>query len=181
MRRVALLLGTTVALFVLIVPADARGCRGADAAPTAATLHQARRAVLCLVNGERRRQGDSPLRTNAALQRSAWRYARAMVRESFFAHVTPSGLTFRERMLRETDYLDHARRWSIGENIAWGSGAGAAPAEIVKGWMESRDHRRILLDGSYREMGVGVAIGAPTELVGSSTAATYVNHFGRRG
>jgi uncharacterized protein YkwD len=94
----------------LALPQAAAGtCRNADAAPSAETVDQARQAAMCLVNDERRRHGKGPLRTNAALQHSATLYASAMVRQSFFGHVTPSGLTFGERLRRETDYLDSAR------------------------------------------------------------------------
>jgi uncharacterized protein YkwD len=52
---------------------------------------------------------------------------------------------------------------------------------MVQAWMDSPTHRRILLDGAYREMGFGIAIGAPVALADSSAAVTFVNHFGRRG
>jgi uncharacterized protein YkwD len=181
MPGLVLLLGLVASLALAVPQANAGACPGADTEPSAATLDQAREAAMCLVNGERRRHGDGRLRTNAVLQHSATLYARAMVRESFFGHVSPSGLTFGERIRRETHYLDDARSWRIGENIAWGSGSEATPAEIVRSWMASPVHRRILLDGAYREMGLGIAIGSPVDATDSSAAATFVNHFGRRG
>src|SRR5215210_6886547 len=110
MQRRVLPLSLVASLtLALALPQAAAGiCRGADAAPSAATIDRARQAAMCLVNVERSRHRKGRLRTNAVLQHSASLYAREMVRESFFGHVTPSGLTFDERIRRETDYLDGA-------------------------------------------------------------------------
>jgi uncharacterized protein YkwD len=180
MRGLWLVALVVAALAVPVGAAEARGCPGADAVPGPATLPQARRATLCMVNRERRRHDVRRVRSVAALRHSASLYAREMVRESFFAHVTPAGLTFAERIRRQTGYLDGARSWWIAENIGWGSGTFATPSGIVRAWMHSSEHRRNLLDGRYRDLGVGIAVGAPSALAGASPAATFVTHFGRR-
>jgi uncharacterized protein YkwD len=69
------------------------------------------------------------------------------------------------------------RRWSLGENIAWGSGAKASPKAIVSAWMASPPHRRNILTRKYRRIGIGVATGAP---VAGVNGATYVTDFGAR-
>ena len=77
-------------------------------------------------------------------------------------------------------YLRRVRSWRAGENIAWGRGERATPREIVRAWMESPPHRANVLGRSFRELGVGVAPGAPVrERYGSE--ATYVHDFGVRG
>jgi uncharacterized protein YkwD len=156
----------------------AAACPGAATVPTAATVGRARRAAICLVNRERRLHRLHGLRTNRSLQRSAESYAREMVRESFFAHVSPTGATLDERIRRETSYLARAMGWKIGENIAWGTGRRATPADIVHAWMHSPPHRRNILDPAFREIGMGIAIGAPVDLGAGYPAATYANHFG---
>jgi uncharacterized protein YkwD len=176
----AVLVVLAAALAILAASADASACTGARAVPTRATVDRARTATLCLVNAERRRRGKRALRTNGELQRSASAYARTMVRGGFFAHVTPSGLTLRQRIRRDGDYIDRAWRWRVGENIGWGAGPGATPAGIVAAWLASPEHRRTLLDGDFRDMGVGIAPGAPVDAELSVPAATYVNHFGQR-
>ena len=75
-------------------------------------------------------------------------------------------------------YLDGVRGWSLGENLAWRSGAAATPAHIVEAWMRSPGHRRNILDGGFREIGVGLATGAPRRTGGGG--ATYVNELGHR-
>jgi uncharacterized protein YkwD len=98
-----------------------------------------------------------------------------MVRQRFFDHVSPGGSTMAQRIKR-TNYLDGRRGWSLGENLAWGSGSLATPAEIVDGWMHSAGHRRNILDAGFREIGIGIALGSPT----GGAGATYVNDFGSR-
>ena len=69
--------------------------------------------------------------------------------------------------------------WTIGENIAWGSGALATPRAIVNGWMHSPGHRANILRASFRDIGIGIRLGAPGP--GLSGGATYVTDFGRHG
>jgi len=156
-------------------------CPGANVVPTAHSVNAARDATACLVNRERTKRGLRALRTNRLLESSAGAYARDMVRRSFFAHVSPTGETLTERIREDTRYLAGALRWEIGENLAWGTGSLATPAQIVRGWMRSPGHRRNILHASYREMGLGVALGTPVDASAASGAATYANQFGRRG
>ena len=174
-------------LLVAAVPsstASAGGttCAGASAAPTARTVAKARAATMCLINRERRKHGLAALRTNRTLQASSTLYAHEMVKQGFFAHVSPAGETLTERIKEDTRYLARARGWEIGENLAWGTGTKATPAQIVAGWMNSPDHRANILHASYREMGLGIAIGTPVPAASAAAGgATYTNQFGRRG
>jgi uncharacterized protein YkwD len=115
------------------------------------------------------------LRHNARLQTAAVRFSRQMVRERFFDHTAPDGTTFDER-IAAAGYVGFR---SLAENIAWGSGSEATPAEIVDGWMHSSGHRRNILQPTLREIGIGIAVGAPTD-IGGQPAATYTTDFGRR-
>ena len=162
--------------------AAGRHCPGANKVPTAKTLSVARAATACLVNRERRKHHLRALRTNRTLQSSAGSYAREMVRRSFFDHTSPAGETFTERIKDETRYLARSLRWEIGENLAWGTGSKATPAQIVSSWMHSPEHRANILHRSYREMGLGIALGTPVQgAAAAAGAATYANQFGRRG
>ena len=46
-------------------------------------------------------------------------------------------------------------------------------------WMHSPPHRANILNGTFSEIGIGIARGAPIGGVGDG--ATYVTDFGRRG
>ena len=180
LRAIALALLALVAVAASPAPARA-ACPGAHVVPSERTLDTARAATLCLVNRERSARGLRALRTNASLQASAGAYAGDMVRLSFFDHVSPGGATLAERIREDTRYLAGTLRWQIGENLAWGTGSRSSPARIVDGWMRSPDHRRNILHAGFREMGLGIALGAPVAAAAASGAATYANQFGRRG
>ena len=69
--------------------------------------------------------------------------------------------------------------WAYGENLAWGAGSRATPRQIVAAWMASSGHRANILSARWRNIGVGIAPGAP--MAGVGHAASYVTHFGWRG
>ncbi len=152
-------------------------CTDTGLLPSSTNLARIRAATLCLVNRERTKRGRRKLRSQATLAGVAARYAGQMVRERFFAHVSPSGSTMLHR-IRRTPYLrGNIARWSVGENLAWGTGRLATPAQTMQAWMDSPGHRSNILDRSYREIGIGVALGVPTD---DGDGATYVTEFGRR-
>ncbi|HSD79313.1 MAG TPA: CAP domain-containing protein [Solirubrobacteraceae bacterium] len=159
--------------------ARAAACPGADAAPTAATAAQVRRATLCLLNAERARRGLAPLAPRRPLATAARRHARAMVAGRFFDHTSPGGSTMESRV-RRCGYLRGASGWSLGEDIAWGAGGRATPRAIVAAWMRSPPHRANILNPRFRDAGIGVAAGGPVRLPPGAAAGTYVADFGRR-
>lgn len=159
--------------------AEATTCPGRDLVPTSVNLAAVRTATTCLVNEERAKRGLKPLKPAPSLQNVARLYAKRMVKERFFEHTSPDGGTFLTRIKR-TSYLKGSwRRWSVGENLAWGTGKLATPEEIVQSWMNSEGHRRNILTAAYTELGMGIAIGAPVR-GGASDGGTYVNEFGER-
>ena len=152
---------------------------GADVMPAHDNVLGLRGATLCLVNAERQKRGLRRLASNAQLTKAAQSYSRAMVRDQFFDHVSPGGSTLLSRVRRGTRYLRGARSYSLGENIAWGSGDFATPRETVKGWMDSPGHRANILNRRFRHIGVGIAYGAPDDDQGMPSA-TYTTDFGNR-
>jgi uncharacterized protein YkwD len=172
-----LLVSVTAAL---VIPALASACTNADISPSARNIPVARTATLCLLNEQRRAHGLSRLKAHRSLQGAAQRYAGAMVRGGFFSHVSPSGSTLEQRIRQGTRYLAGALRYEIGENIAWGQGALARPRAIVVAWMASPGHRANILRASFREIGIGIAPGAPVAGLTGGPAVTYANEFGTR-
>jgi uncharacterized protein YkwD len=96
---------------------------------------------------------------------------------NYFDHTSRGGASFVDR-IRRTRYLKGARGWVVGENIAWGSGSLATPRSIMRAWMNSPGHRANILNRRFREIGVGIAKGAPAAGVGNG--ATYATSFGAR-
>jgi uncharacterized protein YkwD len=181
-RRPALLLLLTAAscgLAVSAAPAAmAAGCASASGMPAKAAERSVMRTTVCLLNGERASRGLRPLRLNGRLSRAARRHARDMARRKYFSHDSLSGASFVDR-IRRAGYLRGVKRWTVGENLAWGSGERATPRSILASWMESPPHRANILDGSFRELGVGLAYDAPTAGI-TSPAAVYATEFGAR-
>ena len=185
-HRLSHLLAATAGAAVLVVAAPAPAgaapttCAGADRLPTPSTLSQARSATLCLLNHVRAGHGLRPLRSNPRLRKAAQTYSHAMVAHTFFDHVSPGGSTLVSRV-KATRYLHSAGSWMLAENIAWGSGHFATPRDTVDSWMHSAGHRHNILTGRFREIGIGIAVGAPVHAVAGLPAATYTTDFGARG
>ncbi|MEA2444130.1 MAG: hypothetical protein QOJ12_1422 [Thermoleophilales bacterium] len=144
------------------------------AAPAEIGRAAVERATLCELNTVRKSHGLRPVRANALLAGAARHHSRDMVQRKYFAHTSPSGADFVQR-IRGSGYLAAARHWKVGEILAWGSGGFASVHEIVQAWMHSPGHRRVILNGAYREVGVGVVPGAPSAV--QSPAATYTADF----
>ena len=156
-------------------------CANANVIPTVANGTVVRAATLCLINVERTGRGLRPLRADRQLRRVAQGYTSQMVSQGFFAHVGNDGSTLRSRVARATNYLTNNRvaQWSLGENLYWGSGDLATPEQSVKAWLNSPGHRRNMLNKTFRDIGIGIAVGAPQDVAGSP-AATYATEFGTR-
>jgi uncharacterized protein YkwD len=174
-------LALLLALTAMLAPAgaQAQGCANTNVKPTRGNIEVVRGAILCLHNAERARHGLPALRESARLRRAAVRHSTHMVDAHFFDHTTPGGATMLDR-IRSTGYTSGARAWSIGENIAWGSGRLATAAQIERAWMNSAGHRANILQRSFREIGIGIQPGVPVHLSASQSGATYTTDFGFR-
>jgi len=181
--RLLLTLPAIVAAVALPATAQAspRYCKVASVASTAqqvpakGQLRAASRETLCLLNRERAKHGLRPLRLNKRLSRASARHSRQMVRKRYFQHGN-----FVARILNAR-YVTRRQAWSLGENIAWGTGSLSTPAQTVQAWMHSPGHRANILNRRFRDIGIGIAVGAPAAVHASSGAATYTTDFGVKG
>jgi uncharacterized protein YkwD len=148
-------------------------CASVSANPSAANMSAISASILCLLNGERASHGLPAFKGNGQLGKAAKVWANAMVARRIFSHDAGSSTPLSR--IKKTGYV--RGNWSIGENIAWGSGALATPRSIVNGWMHSPGHRANILRGAFKEIGIGIKIGAPGP--GLSGGAVYVTDFGR--
>ena len=175
----AVLLCTAVVLPAASAAAEERTtrqtCAGAELVPAPDNLAAVRAAVICLHNRERAARGLPRLREQRQLRAAAQGHADHMVAAQFFAHDGPDGGDFADRILG-TGYGRFARLM-LGENIAYASGGGATAGEIHAMWMGSAGHRANILQRRFREIGVGIALGAP---VGGGDGATFAADFGAR-
>jgi uncharacterized protein YkwD len=176
-RRLAAL---TIAALALLVPASrssdaaAATCAHANAEPATVGAAAVERSTRCELNMVRRRHGLRGLKGNGLLASAARGHSRDMVNRKYFAHDEPSGPGLEQR-IRHSGYLSRSPRWKLGETLAWGSGGLASVHQIVQAWMNSPPHRQVILTPSYREVGIGVALGAPRAV--DSPSATYTADF----
>jgi uncharacterized protein YkwD len=158
--------------------ASAAGCAAAHAAAGEHKASDLARAVVCEINGVRARHGLRRVRINHDMEQAARRHSLEMVRRNYFSHESPGGATPADR-LRSSGYLGPGTRWHVGETIGWGTRSRSTPASIVSGWLDSPEHRHVVLTPDYRNVGVGVSAGLPVSGV-HGPGGTYTADFGVR-
>jgi uncharacterized protein YkwD len=109
--------------------------------------------VLVLLNDIREQHGLTTLRPSVALRGAAREHSADMLARGYFDHDGPRE-SFGKRIRR------HLRSPLVGENIAWGTGRYGTPEGLVKLWMNSPGHRRIILMPGLHRIGLGVATGS---------------------
>jgi cysteine-rich secretory family protein len=143
--------------------------------PTPDNLNAISTATLCLLNGERADAGLRALKQNDKLVKAAVRHSRDMVDQQYFDHIAKNGSDPVAR-IRAAGYIPSVGSWTVGENLAWGTGSLATPKAIVAAWMKSQGHKENILRASFKEIGLGVVAGNPRSRSGSG--ATFTTTFG---
>jgi uncharacterized protein YkwD len=136
-----------VALASLLLLPAAAGARSQASYRTSSE-----RTAFKLLNDIRRKHDLPPFTFSSALRAAAREHSADMLARQYFEHDAP-GESFDRRIRR------HVNSTLVGENIAWGTGAYGSPEGLVKLWMNSPTHRRIILTRSLKRVGLGVAIG----------------------
>jgi uncharacterized protein YkwD len=178
LRQVSIAGGFTVAAIGLAGGGGAgaqAACRDADSGPEAGSPALVA-ATECLIAADRAAAGVAPLKVSATLRTSAQRHAADMVARRYLSATSPGGDDQEERAAK-AGYGAGAARVSVGEAFGFGTGSEATPRAAIRRWRADPGFRRVILDPGARDIGVGVALGAPR---GSSDgAATYVADLGR--
>lgn len=156
--------GTPVYTFLLAWPEEDFFARETA---SLSDLGQVRAAMLAQANALRAGDGVPPLAADPRLDRAAQRHAEDMLARSYYAHRSPEGDGPGER-LEAAGYTLAA----AGENIARGQ---YSVAEVLTAWSRSRDHRRNLLNSSFRHLGIGMARGKGAD----GWTVVWVQNFAR--
>lgn len=90
-----------------------------------------------------------PLSWSDVLAASADGHSADMANSDYFSHYSQSGASPFQRM-RAAGYSYRA----AGENIAAGRSL-ADPAAVVRAWLKSPGHCKVIMNGKYKELGVG--------------------------
>jgi uncharacterized protein YkwD len=107
--------------------------------------------ILALTNEERDEAGVQPLTMHSQLREAAQKYAELMCTKEELGHAV-DGQIVRMR-LAAVGY-----KWSTyGENVAWNKTGRPDAQRVMNQWMGSPGHRRNILNGRFKEIGIGVA------------------------
>jgi uncharacterized protein YkwD len=164
-------------------PATARACQNPDVPAVAQALEDFDASVFCLINEQRVAFGRKPLRPNGELGRAAFDYASSMEMGGFFSHYGdfaghPSGASPVSR-LRQIGYIRAHNVWIVGENLHWTTVEQSTAAEVVEAWMNSPEHRKYLLKGRFRDLGVAAVRGIPDD-PSQTDGITVASEYGFR-
>jgi uncharacterized protein YkwD len=116
-----------------------------------ADLAAVRKEMFERVNAARAAAGLPAVVADPRLATAAQKHADDMLSRRYYNHLTPEGLTPRDR-------IEDAGLFSslVAENIAEGE---FSVAEVMDGWMKSEEHRANILNPRVTALGVGLAVG----------------------
>ncbi len=171
-RSILIAIASSSLLLLATAASSYAACANAQLDPNATNTALISKATVCLVNAERTKLGIKPLKSNRKLTRIAQSHSAKMAKENFFDHTDPDGTTFFKRVKR-SGYLTGVRSYLVGENILISTGNFATPTQIVANWMNSKPHRKNLLNATFSELGSGVAIS-------QASGAFFTHDFGTR-
>ncbi len=177
----ALFLATITAVGISAVdprPAQAAGggyvkkCGGGEI-----FLNAKEKRTFVLHNKIRRDRNLKPFCVQPNLQKAARAHSEDMIRRDYFSHTTKGGESFDQRLKKFGYTPEGYSYYTVGENIAYGSGSYGRPGSIMQRWMKSTGHRRNILNGKFREIGIGTYTGT---YKGTRDVTMYTADFGTR-
>jgi uncharacterized protein YkwD len=129
--------------------AFAGSCPNADSGINDAMAAELANALRCLINEDRAQRDARRLDSNSKLREAAARHNKTMFEENCWSHDCP-GEPRLERRIRNTGYLDGARRWSFAEVF----GCANTPQGMLNGWLNRNYSRNSLRKRAFRDIGV---------------------------
>jgi uncharacterized protein YkwD len=148
-RRAARLVTAALSVVGLWVAAAPAGATSQAPATAMSALEQ---GVLADVNALRRDHGLASLRLSTKLTAAARAHSFEMAKRGYFGHDSADGSSFDKRIVRYYP-LRGTHYWSVGENLLWSS-PDVDAAGALNMWIDSPEHRRILLTTRWREIGL---------------------------
>jgi uncharacterized protein YkwD len=168
-----------LAAAVLLVAAIAAPTASASTSSKGRAAESLERSIVTELNAVRVERALRPLRPIPQLHAAAERHSREMLARGYFSHASPDGGSFSTRVRRF--YRPPARgRYAVGENLLWRSPSVSA-SRVVSLWLNSPEHRSILLSPRWRDVGVGAvhAASAPG-MFGGAPVTMVTADFGLR-
>lgn len=110
------------------------------------SLTKEEKKLLELTNKERAKENLPPLKPNPQLFIAARKHSANMAKQSKMEHVLDGKTPFDR--IKSTGY----KYLLAGENIAY---ANYSIKEVVEGWMDSKPHRKNIMEPKFSEIGLG--------------------------
>ena len=166
-KYVSVVVVASILAMVAVLGALVTQPRNAEAAATVPTctggtitLSDAEKRSLDLHNQTRANSGLTKFCVHPALQSAARAHSKEMIDRDYFAHNSYNGETFSNRLKRYGYTPQPNRYWTVGENIALNYSTGVTSANTVHNqWMNSPGHKANILNGKFKQIGVGAFYG----------------------
>jgi uncharacterized protein YkwD len=127
--------------------------------------------MVCMHRWARAQQGLAGLHVSKQLRSSSTRKARDIKRCQDFSHDACGRNAF--YWFKKVGFLRGS--YGAGENLELGNGQAATVRGAMSAWLNSDDHRTVLLTPGFDDVGIGTVSGT---FKGYSGVAIWVAHFG---
>jgi uncharacterized protein YkwD len=178
--RTAILAALTCALLAAPAAASASGSWDSLLAPESACPGQSDtslpvatqvQTMICMHRWARSQEGLSGLHVSKQLRSSSARKARDIRRCQDFSHDACGRDAF--YWFRRVGFMRGS--FGAGENLEMGNADAATVRGAMSAWLNSDEHRSVLLTPNFDDVGIGVVSGS---FKGYSDVAIWVAHFG---
>jgi uncharacterized protein YkwD len=126
--------------------------------------------TFALHNEIRRKHHLPTFCVHPALEKAARDHSADMIRRDYFSHNTKGRNETAEGRIKRFGYTPQGYSFYM-------VGTYGEPDSIMNSWMKSPDHRHNILNGKYREIGIGVSTGT---WKGNDGVSMYTADFGVR-
>ena len=174
-----LVAGTAVIGAALLTPREATAALSTVKTCGGGTigLNGSEKHVLDFHNKARAKRGLRALCVHPALTRAARAHSQEMLDKDYSSHESFNGESVKQRLGRFGYAFDGYPYYAYGENITWGCGSLGAAGHRFEWWMSSSGHRGNILNTNFRQVGIGVRMGA---FKTCNDATMYTVDFGTR-
>ena len=138
-------------------------------------LDAVRTAIHRLHNQIRAKSGLPLLKENAKLARPLG-HSTDMVAQGYFDHSDKFGSTFVDRILG-AGYAKRIEGWSLGREPRLGYRRARHPRRVMHAWLNWPGHKANILKKAYREIGIGIRLGVPSD---GGVGVTITADFGAK-
>jgi uncharacterized protein YkwD len=136
--------------------------------PVYAASSTAEIAIVREINKVRRSHNLRTVKLTAPLAKVARRHSSLMLKYNALSHSSFDGSSFSTRLARA------GKRRTYGETLAWApDGAHVTAKVLLKLWLKSGPHRKVLMNGKLRRVGVGRVYGSLGGQQGNAITADF--------